>query len=131
MTLKDRSSSVAAARAAWGEAMPEWVRELAEYTDRRGSQRAAAQAIGYSVAVVCNVLKNAYRGDMDKVETAVRGGIMRETVICPVLGEITKLVCLHNQAQPFATTNSQRIRIYRACRAGCEHSRLKGGDHAQ
>ncbi len=131
MVSKDRPLSIDNATAAWGADMPEWVRELAEYCDRKGSQRAAAEAIGYSVAVVCNVLRRQYGGDMAKVEIAVRGGIMRETVSCPVLGDITKNVCLKNQALPFAITNSQRIRIYRACRSECPHSRIKGGSDVE
>ncbi len=131
--FRDRPLCIDTARDAWGATMPDWVRELAEYCDRHGKQSAGAEAIGYSISVVNYVLKNRYPGDLHKVETAVRGAIMRETVACPVIGEITKNVCLKNQAQPFAITNSQRIRVYRACRGGCEHSRIprQGGSRVE
>lgn len=125
--FKDRPLCIDTARDAWGPAMPDWVRELAEYCDRHGRQAAGAEAIGYSTSAVNYVLKARYTGDLGKIETAVRGAIMRETVECPVLGDITKNVCLENQAAPFAITNSQRIRIYRACRGGCAHSRIRQG----
>lgn len=49
---------------------------------------------------------------------------MHATVACPVAGELRMHHCLQNQRMPFAATNPQRVRLYRACRAGCPHSRL-------
>lgn len=54
-------------RAAWGEEAPDWVVILAEECDRT-SQKAAAQQINYSPAVVSTVLKGTYKGDLTAVE---------------------------------------------------------------
>lgn len=45
----------------WGESCPDWVLALADAADRE-SQAAAARAIGYSPAVVSQVLKGVYAG---------------------------------------------------------------------
>lgn len=113
----------ARAREAWGEALPDWVDVLAEECDLR-SARVVAKRIGYSDAVVSAVLGCKYRGDLGKVEAKVRGALMGEIVHCPVLDEITKDRCIAEQGRKFAATSSTRAKLFRACRAGCEHSRL-------
>lgn len=70
----------------WGEAMPDWVRQLAQLSTDQ-TQSAAARAIGYSPGVVTAVLRNQYRADLARVEAAVRGALMAETVRCPILAE--------------------------------------------
>lgn len=117
------------AQAAWGKDMPVYVRELANEANRT-SATAAGKKIGYSTAVVSHVLAKAYPGDMAKVEAKIRGALMGETVICPIVGEIGRDRCLDEQAKPFVASSSVRTRIYRACRSGCPHSRL-GGDDAE
>jgi uncharacterized protein involved in cysteine biosynthesis len=117
------------AQAAWGENMPDWIGELASLADTE-SVTACARRIGYSPAVISQTIGNKYRGDLTKVEDKVRGALMGLTVSCPVLGSIGRHVCLDWQAKPRAITNSTRTRVYRACRSGCPHSRLKGDDHA-
>ncbi|GJD93399.1 transcriptional regulator [Methylobacterium iners] len=118
-------SATEKAAAAWGPAIPDEVRELALYVDRN-TGAAAAKAIGYSPAVVSHLLSARYPGDHDAVFAKIRGALMGEVVICPVLGEIGRDRCLNEQKMPFATSNSARARVYRACRSGCPHSRLKG-----
>lgn len=113
------------ATTAWGPTMPDEVRELALYVDRN-TGAAAAKAIGYSPAVVSNMLAARYPGDLDAVFAKIRGALMGEVVICPVLGEVGRHRCLSEQRMPFATSNSARARVYRACRSGCPHSRIKG-----
>ncbi|MBD8890174.1 transcriptional regulator [Roseibium litorale] len=105
--------------------VPDWVSELALMADAKGLASAAGR-IGYSTAVVSQVIGAKYPGDLTKVEDKVRGALMGLTVICPVLGEIGRDYCLSQQAKPFAATNSTRTRVYRACRSGCLHSGLKG-----
>lgn len=113
------------AAAAWGVAIPDEVRELALYVDGH-TGAAAAKAIGYSAAVVSHLLAARYPGDLDAVFAKIRGALMGEVVICPVLGEIGRDRCLTEQKKPFATSNAARARLFRACRSGCPHSRLKG-----
>ncbi len=113
----------AKARSAWGEALPDWVDVLAEECDRH-SGVVIAKRINYSGAVVSAVLAGKYKGDIGKVEAKVRGALMGEIVHCPVLDEITKDRCIAEQGRKFAATSSTRAKLFRACRAGCPHSRL-------
>lgn len=115
---------------AWDGGVPDWVAELAEMAERQGLN-ACASRLGYSPAVISQTIGNKYQGDLSKVEDKVRGALMGATVLCPVLGEIGRDVCLGWQAKPKAVTNSTRSKLYRACRNRCPHSRLKGGSHAQ
>lgn len=120
-----KTDFVAKARAAWGERIPDWVMTLAQECSRR-SGSAVAEQIKYSPAVVSHVLANRYPGDIGRVEEKVRGALMGETVVCPILGELPLDRCLDEQKKPNNATSSIRSRVFRACRSGCPHSRLKG-----
>lgn len=113
------------ARAAWPHGVPDWVEELAGLADRAGL-RGAEKAIGYATSTLSQVINGSYRGDLDRVEAKVRGALMGMVVSCPVLGAIGRDQCLDHQKAPRATTNSTRMRLYRACRSGCPHARLQG-----
>lgn len=114
-------STLARARTAWGDDMPDWVHVLAEQCER-GSQKTAAELIGYSSAVVNQVLSRRYVGDMGAVEQAVKGALLHAVIACPVAGDLPAHRCLEYQRQPFAATNPQRVQLYRACRT-CQHNR--------
>ncbi|ADZ70092.1 hypothetical protein [Polymorphum gilvum] len=118
------------ARAAWGPALPDWVRELAELATRSGLN-ACARRLGYSSTTISQVISAKYPGDLERLEETVRGALMGKTVGCPVLGEIGLDACLAWQAKPRAVTNAIRSRVYRACRSNCPHSRLKGHSHVE
>lgn len=90
----------------------------------RISQAKVAIAVGYSPAVVNQVLKGSYKGDLKAVQKAVEGALMGATVKCPVLGTLASNRCLEIQGQPFAATNPGRVALYRACRNGCPNRRL-------
>ncbi len=105
---------------------PAWIIALREQVACKG-QRAVAKEIGYSPAVVSQVLNNKYTGDLAQVERRVRGAYLGETVHCPVLEEIPANTCLDYQRQKFAAINPLRVRMYRACRAGCVNSQIDGG----
>lgn len=117
-----RVDLVARARDAWGEP-PEWVVELAEAC-MRTSQRQVAARIGYSSSVLSQTISRTYAGDMSLVEERVRGALLQVTVACPMVGEMGRNVCLDWQKKPFAATSGNRVKMYRACRSGCPHSRL-------
>jgi DNA-binding transcriptional regulator YdaS (Cro superfamily) len=91
----------------------------------KDSQAAVARRLGLSPATISQVLKGTYKADLSGVEQRVRGAILGETVDCPILGDIRRHVCLDWQAKPFAATNEQRVRMFRACRDGCPYSKLK------
>lgn len=112
------------AKQAWGDAIPNWVVVLAEYSDHY-SQSQAAKEIRYTPAVVTQVLKKTYKGNLSSVEQAVKGAFQSATVKCPVMGDLPSNDCLENQRKPFSAVNPQRVQLFRACR-GCENNRSKG-----
>ena len=98
----------------WGAHPPAWVVALAEACDLSSQGRIAVR-LGVSATVVNQALQNVYAGRLDRVEQRVRGELMRETVQCPVLGEITKRECLDHQSRPYEATNPMRVRLFQAC----------------
>lgn len=118
--------SLTNASEAWGDAMPDWIRCLAEACDR-SSQSVIAKRLGISGSVVSGVLRRNYAGTYESVEKATRGALMGDTLDCPVLGELATHACLDNQkrARNFSSASSIRVKLYRACRGGCMHSRMK------
>ena len=88
------------------------------------SQATVARRIGYSPAVISGILKGTYQGSLTAVEAAFRGVFMGQTVACPVLGEIPPRACAEHQARPFGAANPTHTELYRACRAGCPHSKI-------
>lgn len=110
------------AERAWGAALPDWVRVLAEQCDKEGSQGKVARALGYSSSSIVNQVLGrtnpAVR--LDRVEAKVRGVYMKATVACPVIGEISTRDCQDNQkqARSFRASNPLRRALYTACK-GC------------
>lgn len=122
----DRPDSVATVKAAWGDDAADWLIVLAEACNAT-SQAKVAKQIDYSGPVISAVLNRKYKGDLEAVEKAVLGALKGKTVACPVLGDITGDLCLTAQRKPYAAHNPASVRQYRACRAGCAHSRLDKG----
>lgn len=112
----NKPDAVAKAGAAWGEDIPAEIVALA-LACRAETSRALARRLGYSDAVISHVLANKYPGDMAKVCAKIRGALMGETVMCPILDEIGRDRCLSEQAKPFAATNSTRARLFHACKS--------------
>ena len=83
----------------------------------RTSQAEVARRLGVSAALVNQVLRGRYRGNLERVRSLVEGAFMGRTVACPVLGEIALNECLDHQGRPFAATNPLRVRLWKACRA--------------
>lgn len=111
------SGPVDVARAAWGDALPDWVERLALQC-AASSQNKVAKRLGRSGALVSQVLRNKYPGDLAKIEELFRGHFMAETVRCPELGTLPLHEC-HDwmaKARHFQSTNTLRVRMYRACK---------------
>jgi DNA-binding transcriptional regulator YdaS (Cro superfamily) len=131
--------NIFAANQAWDGAPPDWIAALAAECDRGGSQSRVADELGYSPAVISQVIRNRYPGDLARIEQLVRGRYLGKTVTCPVLEEIPRHACLRHQAVKLdaVSTNPFRVELYRACRAGCPHSLIrerpgrKGATHAE
>lgn len=107
------------ARDAWGVQIPDWIEALAQECDRSSQNRVAAK-LGRSAALVSQVLRNKYPGDLDGLEERFRAEFQAAEITCPALGAITLTSCLdwRRKAQNFQNTNSLRVRMFRAC-AGC------------
>lgn len=109
---------VAIARAAWGEEITDWIQRLAEECEATSQNKVAAR-MGRSASLVSAVLRRKYSGDMTAVEEIVRGLFFSRTVACPGLGEISTATCRTwmRAAAHFSNVNSERVRMYRACRS--------------
>lgn len=112
------SAPVETARQHWGTELPDWVEVLAGACQRTSQTRVAA-LIDRSPAVVSQVLRRKYPGDMAALEDLVRGALMAGTVACPALGNLPSNECRGwmAKARSFGNTNALRVRMYRACRA--------------
>lgn len=110
------------ARTSWGTPAPDWIEQLATACNA-SSQRHVAERLRVSAGLISQVLRAKYPGDMDRIESAVRGAYMAATVTCPALGRIPTNECQEWQrsARDFKAINSFRVRMYRACR-GCPRS---------
>lgn len=120
-----RRSSIERAQQSWGEPLPDWIEALARACDER-TQRETAIRVGYSQAVVNQVLGRSYPGDYASVEAAVRGALMGMVVDCPIYGPIARDACQRNQRLPKGPTGDPARRALRAACPVCPH-RI-GGD---
>jgi len=94
--------------------MLDWLEVLRAACKAR-TQVQVARELGYSAAVVSQVLSGNYKGDVKAVQQAVEGALMGATVECPVVGELPRQRCVENQRRCFAATNPARIAFARAC----------------
>lgn len=118
--------SMARARQAWGETLPDWVDALAASCDA-SSQAQVAKRLRFSPSVVNQVLNATYKGSNSAIEQAVRGVLLAETLECPVLGELRRNICLRHQKRArgaFTPTSSAAVQLYRSCKGGCPFSRV-------
>lgn len=113
------TSSVEKVAESWGAFAPDWVSVLADQCDAT-SQRHVAGQLGYSPALISNVLAAKYTGDLAAVEQAVNARFAQSQVECPVLGSIAAGECYDHQGRPFSTANPQHVKLYRACPT-CRH----------
>ncbi|KMQ74032.1 LysR family transcriptional regulator [Marinobacter subterrani] len=104
--------------------MSNWLEAL-DQACQQSSQNRVARRLGVSAAMISQALKGKYPGDMTSLRKRVEGELLGASVDCPVLGRISVRECLDCQRQPFAATNAQRVRLYRACRSGCPNSAIE------
>lgn len=101
---------------------PDVLAALQAAVKRLGSQVKTAAELGVSPAVVNNLLKGRYPGDVAGMAERIRGQFMAQTVVCPVMGELGRRHCLDYQSRPLVFTNPTRVALHTACKA-CEHRR--------
>lgn len=101
----------------WADMAPEWVIALAMECDA-ASQSAVARRIKRSPALVNQVLKANYKGDLKAVEELVAGVFLNGTVTCPARGELPSNVCQEwrRKSRKFVNTNTERVNMFKACR---------------
>lgn len=92
----------------WKEALKEACAEQ--------SQAKIAKQLGYSSATISLFLKGTYKGSEKNLQEAVEKHLLKVTVICPILGEITKLECSYYQQKPFSCASRQSVEIFKACK---------------
>lgn len=107
---------ITVARAAWGNAMPDWVLALAEEC-QKASQNKVAVRMGYSPATISLVLRAKYPGNLSAIEEVFKGVFQAAVVDCPALGTLPTHECKgwRDKASDFVSTNSLRVRMFRAC----------------
>lgn len=110
-------SSLERAQSAYGEDLPDWVEQLAIEADRT-SQKRVSERLGYTVGAVNAVLGKKYKADTSAIETRVRGILMSDKIICPMLGEIGPHKCRdwRDRQRRGMAANSLHIRMAAACR---------------
>lgn len=120
------SGPVEMVRQSWGNDAPDWVKALAEACERSSQNKVAVQ-LGRSAALVSQVLRAKYAGDMVVVSDLVRGVFMAGTIDCPEFGKMPSNKCVEwrAKARSFGNANLQRAQMYRACNT-CSRNE-KGG----
>lgn len=100
---------------------PRWLTELRIQCEKT-SQRQVAEKLSVSTAMISQALKGKYPGDVEKLQRAVRGAYLGETVNCPVLGELETNKCLAYQREKLSAVNPLRVQLYRSCNGNCPNS---------
>jgi len=81
------------------------------------SQAAVSQRLGVSTAMISQVLKGVYKGNMERIKRLVEGELMKMSVDCPVIGgEIPRQRCMEHQQAPFRPTSPMRVALHRGCK---------------
>ena len=92
----------------------EWMTALRAACTLHG-QKATARQVGYSPAVVSQVLSGTYKGNLTAVQSAVEGALMGSVVDCPVAGEIPRQRCIEHQRSEMSAANPMRVQLARVC----------------
>lgn len=85
------------------------------------SQAEISRRLGVSDGTISNALNGNYIGNVDKLAERIRGEFLKQTVACPVLGDITSRMCQDERSKPFHTANPLRVQLFKACKA-CPHN---------
>lgn len=90
------------------------------------TQASVAKRLGVSPSMINQALSGRYKGDLQRLQALVEGVLQTQTVTCPVLDALAKHKCREYQERDpkFASASPLTVRLYRACRSGCPHSKL-------
>jgi len=121
-----KPAPIEVARTAWAGSLPDWGEALALECGRT-SQNRVAERLGRSAAMVSQILRNKYPGDLTGFEERFRGVFQAQALECPALGLIPSHECQdwRVKAKVFTAGNPLRTRMFRAC-AACPRNRSEG-----
>ncbi|EJK2116150.1 helix-turn-helix transcriptional regulator [Vibrio navarrensis] len=103
-----------------------WLDALKAEIEKPGnSQNKVAKELGISTSKLSQTLRGVYPGSVEDIRIKVEGMYLTRTVTCPVKGDIPIHECADNQQRPFSSSNRERVRLFKACRSGCPHSKLE------
>lgn len=102
------------------------------------TQGQVALTLGLSEATVSQVLSGSYRAATTRIERRVRGHLLGAMCECPVMGEVSTLVCQEVQERQPPIANPQHAQAWFACRGrgrfaragACPHFNGGGGARA-
>tara|TARA_R110002095_G_scaffold66101_3_gene56004 strand:+ start:630 stop:971 length:342 start_codon:yes stop_codon:yes gene_type:complete len=102
-----------------------WFKALKKEVENT-SQNKAAKKIGVNASYINAAIQgNSFPGRIDRFIAKIEGALLNQKVMCPVAGEISKDLCQSHQERPWSNANSMTVRLFRACRNGCAHSKLE------
>ncbi|MCA3486520.1 MAG: hypothetical protein IOC84_04465 [Rhodobacter sp.] len=118
-----KPAPIEVARTAWAGSLPDWVEALALECGRT-SQNKVAERLGRSAAMVSQILRNKYPGDLTGFEERFRGVFQAQALECPALGLIPSHECQdwRVKSRVFAVGNPLRRRMFLVCPA-CPRNR--------
>mgnify|MGYP006435551199 CR=1 FL=1 len=96
----------------WHDA--DWVETLRLAVAKDG-QRKVAEVLGCSRPLVSQLLNGTYNSPTDRWRRKVEAEYDRESVPCPILGEISADRCRTERSQGFRATNPIRVRLSQTC----------------
>lgn len=108
---------------------PDWILALRS-TCKATSQASVAKRLGISSATVSQLLNGTYCADTSRMEARIRGELLRETVTCPVMGEVSRRVCTEEQRRPYYPDPISSA-LYRACKTCPNAHRAEGASTAK
>ncbi|WP_166838675.1 helix-turn-helix domain-containing protein [Rheinheimera pleomorphica] len=93
----------------------QWLELLKKKCEELGRRKVEAE-LGISKTTLSQVLNEKYPGNLDNIASKVTEAYSSDKVLCPVLGSITVQRCATEQSKPFAATNPQRVKLWKACK---------------
>ena len=111
-----RPDHKARAAVAWGGTPPDWITVLVGCVQDNGLSGAATK-IGISAATISLLIANKYPSATAAMQRRVRRALMPQTVLCPVLGAISKAACHGHQQRGVSLRNVTQTRLSIACKS--------------
>lgn len=114
----------------WGK-VPDWIAALVRACDV-ASQNQVARRLGYTPAVVSQVIRNRYGAQMGAIEERVRAIYLGGDLDCPALGTIGSETCLRwrDRSKALSSASPAIVRMFRACQVCHRNARRREEEDA-